>query len=104
MLIKDEMARGDNPKSIQCYMRESGATEDEARSYIKTLIDKTWKKLNKEVADAASSQFLKEFVDYATNIARMAQFMYGEGDGHGRPDISKSHILSLLFTPIQGLH
>ncbi|KAJ9554884.1 hypothetical protein OSB04_009498 [Centaurea solstitialis] len=100
----DEMARGDNPKSIQCYMRESGATEDEARSYIKKLIDKTWKKLNKEISDTDSSQFLKEFVDYATNIARMAQFMYGEGDGHGHSDVSKYHILSLLFNPIEGLH
>ncbi|KAI3706617.1 hypothetical protein L6452_24490 [Arctium lappa] len=100
----DEMARGDNPKSIQCYMHESGATEDEARSYMKSLIVKIWKKLNKEVADAASSQYLQEFVECATNLARMAQFMYGNGDGHGRSDMSKSHILSLLFNPIQGLH
>lgn len=100
----DELARGDNPKAIQCYMHETGATEDEARSYMKTLILETWKKLNKEVAGAAGSQVLQEFVDCATNVARMAQFMYGEGDGHGRPDLSKSHILSLLLNPIQGLH
>ncbi|KAK9076995.1 hypothetical protein SSX86_005330 [Deinandra increscens subsp. villosa] len=28
----EEIARGDIPKSIQCYMHESGATEDEARN------------------------------------------------------------------------
>ena len=47
------MARGDIPKSIQCYMHESGATEEEARSHIKMLISKTWKKLNKERAAVA---------------------------------------------------
>ncbi|KAL9993394.1 putative R-linalool synthase [Helianthus debilis subsp. tardiflorus] len=96
----DEMKRGDIPKSIQCYMHESGATEDKARRLIKHLILKTWKKLNKERANA-KSQLLHETIDYAMDIVRMAQFMYGKGDGHGRPNVTKSHVLSLLFNPIQ---
>ncbi|KAI3687945.1 hypothetical protein L1987_81650 [Smallanthus sonchifolius] len=97
----DELARGDIPKSVQCYMHESGATEEEARGYIKEMIRDAWKKLNKERA-LANSQFSREYIEYATNMARMAQFMYGEGDGHGRPEITKSHLSSLLFNPIQG--
>ncbi|XP_024986107.1 R-linalool synthase QH1, chloroplastic-like [Cynara cardunculus var. scolymus] len=100
----DEMARGDNPKSIQCYMHETGATEDEARNYMKSLINKTWKKLTKERAGAAATcEFLMEF-ECATNLARMAPFMYSQGDGYGRPQLAKSNILSLLFNPIQDLH
>ncbi|GKB80302.1 R-linalool synthase QH1, chloroplastic-like protein [Tanacetum coccineum] len=98
----DELARGDTSKSIQCYMHERGATEDEARTYIKNLIMETWKKLNKERA-SANSQFSQEFFDHATNIPRMAQFMYSEGDGHGRPDLIKGHVFSLLFNPSQGI-
>ncbi|KAI3822628.1 hypothetical protein L1987_10223 [Smallanthus sonchifolius] len=98
----EEMERGDISKSIQCYMHESGATEDEARRYIKNLIMKTWKKLNKERA-SAKSQLLWEFIEYAMDIVRMAQFMYGKGDGYGRPNVIKSHVLSLLFNPIQGI-
>ncbi|KAJ0714567.1 putative R-linalool synthase [Helianthus annuus] len=79
---------GDIPKSIQCYMHESGATEDEARRHIKNLTLKTWKKLNKERANA-KSQLLHETIDYAMDIVRMAQFMYGKGDGHGRPNVTK---------------
>ncbi|KAI7751357.1 hypothetical protein M8C21_023454, partial [Ambrosia artemisiifolia] len=90
--VLDKLARGDIPKSIQCYMHESGATEEEARKYIKEMIRDTWKKLNKERM-CANSQYSRE----------MAQFMYGEGDGHGRPDITKSHLSSLLFNPIQGI-
>ena len=83
-------------------MHETGATEPEARSYIKSLIDKTWKKLNKERA-IVNSESSREFIDYATNLARMAQFMYGEGDEDFRLDVIKSHVYSLLFTPIQGI-
>ncbi|KAI3687942.1 hypothetical protein L1987_81658 [Smallanthus sonchifolius] len=100
-VFKDELARGDVPKSVQCYMHESGATEEEARGYIKEMIGDAWKKLNKE-RTLANSQFSREYIEYAANMARMAQFMYGEGDGHGRPEITKSHQSSLLFNPIKG--
>ncbi|KAB2032366.1 hypothetical protein ES319_D05G367700v1 [Gossypium barbadense] len=43
-----ELKRGDIPKSIQCYMHESGASEEEAREHIKKLIDSTWKKINED--------------------------------------------------------
>ncbi|XP_076938099.1 R-linalool synthase QH5, chloroplastic-like [Bidens hawaiensis] len=98
----DEMERGDISKSIQCYMHESGDTEDEARRHIKNIIMETWKKLNKERANA-KSQLLQESVDYAMDIGRIAQLMYGKGDGNGRPNVTKSHVSSLLFNPIQGI-
>ncbi|KAK1429342.1 hypothetical protein QVD17_11550 [Tagetes erecta] len=78
----------------------TGATEEEARRYIKELIHDTWKELNKERATCANSQFSREFIEYATNLARMAQFVYAEGDGHGRPDLIKFDVSSLLFNPI----
>lgn len=100
----DEIARGDVPKSIQCYMHDTGATEEEARRYMQKLIFKTWQKLNKERA-VANFQFLRDFNDGATNLARMAHLMYSNGDRHGRPELSKPHVLSLLFNPfpIQGI-
>ncbi|KAI3687968.1 hypothetical protein L1987_81673 [Smallanthus sonchifolius] len=78
----DELERGDVPKSIQCYMHESGATEVEAREYIKKLIMETWKKMNKE-RQAIVSEFPREFLDCVTNLARMGHFMYTDGDKHG---------------------
>ncbi|KAL8245272.1 hypothetical protein R6Q59_011530 [Mikania micrantha] len=95
--LADDLATS---SSIQCHMHESGATEDEARRYIKSLIMESWKKLNKERA-SAKSEFLKEFIDYAMDMGRMAQFMYRKGDGHGHPNVTKFHVLSLLFNPIQ---
>ncbi|KAI7754607.1 hypothetical protein M8C21_018196 [Ambrosia artemisiifolia] len=98
----DELERGDVPKSIQCYMHETGASEVEARHYIKTLILDTWKKLNKE-RRAIASEFSHEFLDCVVNLARMGHFMYTDGDKHGKPDMFKPYALSLFVNPIEGL-
>ncbi|KAL8227103.1 hypothetical protein R6Q57_016935 [Mikania cordata] len=99
----DELERGDVPKSIQCYMHETGATEVEAREYIKRLIVETWKKLNKERQNAIDSELPHEFIECITNLARMGHFMYKDGDKHGKPDMFKPFALSMFVDPILGL-
>ncbi|KAI3809397.1 hypothetical protein L1987_25369 [Smallanthus sonchifolius] len=94
-----ELKRGDVPKSIQCYMHETGASEEKAREYIKNLIMETWKTLNNERIsfNCPSSQIL---VECATNLGRMGQFTYQYADVFGSPDDwYKSHEISLIFNP-----
>lgn len=93
------MERGDVPKSIQCYMNETGASEDESRKHIRFLICETWKKINK--GRGANCPFSQTFIEIAVNLARMAQYMYQYGDGHGIQNReTKDRILALLFEPI----
>ncbi|KAK1556179.1 hypothetical protein Q3G72_000128 [Acer saccharum] len=95
----DEMKRGDVPKSIQCYMHETGASEEEAREHIRGLINATWLKMNKEII--GNPHYSNTFAGVAMNLARMAQCMYQFGDGHGVPDKETKHrILSLIINPI----
>ncbi|GKU94195.1 hypothetical protein SLEP1_g7721 [Rubroshorea leprosula] len=95
----DEMRRGDVPKSIQCYMRETGVLEEDAREYIQDLIDKTWKKMNKN--EFEPSLLPQTLIEAAINLARMAQFMYKHGDGHSsQDDVMRNRILSFLIKPI----
>ncbi|XAR68587.1 (-)-alpha-terpineol synthase [Bertholletia excelsa] len=94
-----EMNRGDVPKSIQCFMQETGASEEEAREHIKQLIGETWKKINKD--RFADPFFSQAFIEVAVNLARMSQCMYRHGDGHaaqGRD--SKDRVMSLIVNPI----
>ncbi|KAK7839331.1 myrcene synthase [Quercus suber] len=70
----DELERGGVPKSVQCYMNETGASEEDAREYIRYLISETWKKMNEE-RDATSS-LLETFIEIIFNLRRMAQCMY----------------------------
>ncbi|EOX92383.1 Myrcene synthase, chloroplastic, putative isoform 1 [Theobroma cacao] len=95
----DELERGDVPKSIQCYMHETGFSKEEARHYIRNLIDATWKMMNEN--RIAQSPFSQTFIQIALNLARMAQCMYQYGDGHGiEVNETNNRVLSLLVLPI----
>ncbi|XP_038902516.1 terpene synthase 10-like [Benincasa hispida] len=94
----DELKRGDVPKSIQCYMNDTGASENKAREHIKHLIVEAWKKLNK--VEVENSIFPQVFIERAKNLARMAQCMYQYGDGHGiGHQETKVRVMSLLIQP-----
>ncbi|CAL5435373.1 unnamed protein product [Camellia sinensis] len=95
----DELQRGDVPKSIQCYMHETGASENDAREHMKYLIGETWKKMNED--GAANSLFTKTFIGNAMNLARMLQYLYQHGDGYGAPGKeTKYHVLSSVVNPV----
>ncbi|KAL7157080.1 hypothetical protein ABFS83_02G054000 [Erythranthe nasuta] len=97
----DEMKRGDVPKSIECYMNESGAGREEAEAYVRCLINETWKEMNEELIIITDSPlFERDFVRSAVDLGRMAQYIYQYGDGHGIqfPEM-KERIISLLFEP-----
>ncbi|KAK1421123.1 hypothetical protein QVD17_23231 [Tagetes erecta] len=94
-----ELARGDVQKAVQCYMHESGVSEEKARAYIKSLIIDAYKKITKERM-ACKSPALQIFMECASNLGRMGQFTYERGDIFGAPDdLYKSHQTSLLFYP-----
>ncbi|KAK9285511.1 hypothetical protein L1049_024705 [Liquidambar formosana] len=95
----DELARGDNLKAVQCYMNETGASEEVARQHVNFLIQETWKTMNKDVFK--DYPFSEPFLSSIPNMARTAQCFYQYGDGHGVPDRStKDHLMSLLVHPV----
>ncbi|KAG5254219.1 (R)-limonene synthase [Salix suchowensis] len=95
----DEIARGDIPKSIHCYMHETGATEEEAREHIQYLIYETWKKLNEE--RWKPHPFSQKFMGIPMNLARTALCFYEEGDGYGIQDHeTRGRLASLIVKPI----
>lgn len=96
---KDELRRGDVPKSIECHMHESGVSEDAAREHIRRLIRGNWRAINGD--RSFTSCFEKNLKMIAINIPRMAHCMYQYGDGYGKPDgVIEDRIRSLLIEPI----
>ncbi|KAK8969355.1 hypothetical protein KSP40_PGU008471 [Platanthera guangdongensis] len=96
---KDEMQRGDVPKSVQCYMKEKNVSEYVARDYIKCLIKKYWTLLNHELA--TNSINLDPLKRVVIGTPRIAQCMYQHGDGHGVSNLdTRDIIMSLLIDPI----
>ncbi|PPE00220.1 hypothetical protein GOBAR_DD02755 [Gossypium barbadense] len=99
-VLGDELKRGDVPKSIQCYMHETGCSEVEAHEHVKKLIDATWKRMNGEYLMSQSPLSLP-FKHIALNLVRIAQCMYQYGDNHGIEDQkTNDHVLLLLVLSI----
>ncbi|KOM50444.1 hypothetical protein LR48_Vigan08g127100 [Vigna angularis] len=97
---KAELERGEAASSIVCFMRESGASEEGAYKHIHTLLDETWKKMNKD--RVSQSPFPKAFVETAMNLGRISRCTYQYGDGHGAPDsTAKNRIRSLIIEPVR---
>ncbi|XP_077243407.1 alpha-terpineol synthase, chloroplastic-like [Tasmannia lanceolata] len=96
---KVEMERGDVSSSIQCYMHETGVSEEIARKHMRALINDLWKKMNKDCA--ALSSFPQAFIDATVNLTRTAQCVYQYGDGFSDPNCkTKDRIKSLLVQSI----
>ncbi|TYI85009.1 hypothetical protein E1A91_D05G408200v1 [Gossypium mustelinum] len=94
-----ELKRGDVPKSIQCYMYESGASEEEAHEHIWKLIDAEWKKINED--QMAKSPFSRKFIEMAISHARVSLMIYQKDDGFGIEDNEiMDKVLSLFVHPI----
>nr|QEQ13278.1 terpene synthase [Lilium hybrid cultivar] len=95
---KAEMERGDNDKSIQCYMRETNEPEDVSREYIQNLVDHSWKELNQEYI---RTHLPKNFMNVVVNMARASHCIFQYGDGIGdSTGTTKNHILSLFFNNV----
>ncbi|RWR93579.1 alpha-thujene synthase [Cinnamomum micranthum f. kanehirae] len=93
-----EVARGDVPKSIQCYMYEAGVSEGVARDHIKYLIAEAWKKLNECLVH--NSPIHQPLIDAGIDLARMAHCMYELGDGHAfLSSEDRKRVMLLLVEP-----
>lgn len=95
---KDEIMRGDVTKSIQCYMNNQNATEEQARDHIKGLMSYSWRKLNETIAQESHP---KSMVSMSLNMARTAHCIYQHGDGIGTSfGVTKARLTSLIVDPI----
>lgn len=96
------MERGDVLKSIQCYMNETGASQEKACVHVRQIINDMWDEMNYEKTKCRSLLIPQDFVESVMNLARMSQCMYQYGDGHGSPEKAKivDSVMSLLFNPI----
>ncbi|GER27212.1 terpene synthase [Striga asiatica] len=96
---KAEQERGDAPSSILCYMQEANVTESQAREHVRNLIIESWKKMNGLFIKCPQSQ--RPEIRYVLNIARVAYFIYQDGDGCGVQDgETRKQVLSCLIDPL----
>ncbi|KAK2637990.1 hypothetical protein Ddye_025785 [Dipteronia dyeriana] len=89
----DEIKKGDVPKAIQCYMQETGASEEVSLEQIKEMNRSLWKRVN--VYRKAETHLSETTIEIMLNLVRMSHCIY-----LGKELESKDLQLSLLFEPI----
>nr|AUG98172.1 monoterpene synthase [Trachyspermum ammi] len=97
----DELKRGDIPKSIQCYMKDAGVSEEVARTQMIDLMRKKWKQMMKCVF-SGDMPLDWSAVEIILNMVRMSHCTYNSGaDGYGVEDgLSKQRMFTLFTEPI----
>uniref|UniRef100_A0A7N1A825 Terpene synthase metal-binding domain-containing protein n=1 Tax=Kalanchoe fedtschenkoi TaxID=63787 RepID=A0A7N1A825_KALFE len=95
----DEMARGDVPKAIQCYMNDTGASKEAVRNHVRDMVREEWKKVNKYAME--NKTLRHSAVEMIPNLSKGAHFLYMDGDGYGIQDKETKVTTSKpLFDPI----
>ncbi|KAI4331061.1 hypothetical protein MLD38_029286 [Melastoma candidum] len=96
-----ELARGDNFKSIQCYKKQHGVSEEEARKAIWGKVEEAWKEMNQQEFEEYPSFVPKDFLHAVMGFARSSHFFYHYGDGHALSDKeTKDYLTSLVVEPV----
>nr|GEW43501.1 E-beta-farnesene synthase 1 [Tanacetum cinerariifolium] len=76
---EEEQERGHVASSIECYSKESGASEEEACEYISRKVEDAWKVINRESLRPTAIPF--PLLMPAINLARMCEVLYSVNDG-----------------------
>ena len=80
-------------------MQEMNVSEDIAQKHIKSLIDKSWLKINKKCF--SQEPCLSSILNIAVNVARVTQSIYQYGDTVSYQDkYAKNKFLYLLVEPL----
>nr|WBW04460.1 terpene synthase [Ficus pandurata] len=97
---KDEQERGDVASSIECYMKQYGASEQEAYDEFRRQIVEAWKDINAEWLDEhehAPRQLLMRVL----NLARVMDVVYKDGDCYTNSGgLMKTFIKSVLIDAV----
>ncbi|PKI35379.1 hypothetical protein CRG98_044227 [Punica granatum] len=94
-----QLAAGDKLNSVECYINESGASNEEAGEHIWNLVHETWKALNRD-AFTDKYRLPGPFVEACLNLARASHWIYRYGDGHeARSQEAKEQLMSILVRP-----
>ncbi|CAK7338313.1 unnamed protein product [Dovyalis caffra] len=96
---KSEIKRGDVPKSIQGYMYETGASEEEARQQIRYLLNEAWKKMNRDLF--SNPLFSQTFIRVVLGMAQLTSCIYPDGEEYDDVLLKSTDMAkSLFFEPI----
>ncbi|KAJ0778808.1 putative beta-farnesene synthase [Helianthus annuus] len=96
---KKEQERNHVASSIECYQKETGASEEEAYEYSLKQVEDAWKVINRESLRPTDVPF--PLVNIIINLARLAHETYKHNDGlSDAGEEAINYVKSLLVHPM----
>ncbi|XP_031284192.1 (-)-germacrene D synthase-like [Pistacia vera] len=96
---KFEQKRGHVASSIECFMIQHGATEEEARNEFQKQVIDAWKDINEECLRPTAVSM--PLLDRILNLSRVIDVMYKDEDGYTHAHVVlKDSVASLLINPV----
>uniref|UniRef100_A0A7N1A7L4 Uncharacterized protein n=1 Tax=Kalanchoe fedtschenkoi TaxID=63787 RepID=A0A7N1A7L4_KALFE len=96
---REELKRGDTPKSVQCCMHDTQASQEMAETHLRDLVTKGWKELNK--LRYTDTNLSLTTIDIIMDTVRASLSIYQYTNRNGVQDTDTNNLLSkLLHDPI----
>nr|AIW00681.1 a-bisabolol synthase [Matricaria chamomilla var. recutita] len=92
---KEEQERGHIASSIECYRKETGASEEEACMDFLKQVEDGWKVINQESLMPSDVPF--PLLIPAINLARVSDTLYKDNDGYNHADKEVIGYIKSLF-------
>ncbi|KAL8111151.1 sesquiterpene synthase Cop-like [Apium graveolens] len=94
-----EQEKGDIPSAVECYMKQHGATKDEAYTELQKRVANAWKDMNQECL--RPTQIPLSLLARSDNLARAINIIYDGDDGYTHSSTrTKDLIISVLVDPV----
>ena len=97
--LQFEQKRGHPPSSVECYVKQYDATEEEAYAKFRTQIVESWKDMNEECLEPRDVPM--PLLMCVVNIARVMDALYEDEDHYTHAGgLMKDLIKSLFIDPV----
>nr|QEE82240.1 alpha-cis-bergamotene synthase [Prunus dulcis] len=94
-----EQKRGHVASAVECYMKEYGATEEEANIELSKQVNNAWKDINE--TSIQNTTIPVPLLLRILNLARVVEVLYKHGDGFTHAGIFlKDSVVSLFVEPV----
>nr|UJH94380.1 bergamotene/farnesene synthase [Zanthoxylum ailanthoides] len=95
---KFEQKRGHVASAVECYMKQHGASEEEAEEFLSQENTNAWKDINEGLLNPIAVPL--PLLERILNTVRTTIFMYENGDRYTHPYLMKDHVALVLRDPI----
>ncbi|CAN1234147.1 Probable terpene synthase 3 [Linum perenne] len=96
-----EQERGHVPSAVQIYLKQYGATTEEAVRVLNGMIDDDWRTMNESDHEHGTIVIPKEIVTLFVRMAQNMEVIYKEIDGYTCSNtVTKDNVTALFVTPL----